>query len=647
MPDDAEIALAEATRIPSTVTDRVDILLVDDNDDKLTAMESVLADENVNIIMAQSGMEALRLLLKQDFALVLLDVHMPDMDGYETASMIRQRPRSAHTPIIFMTAVDAREVHVSRGYSLGAVDYIFAPVAPEVIRAKAAVFIDLFRKTEQIKRQSEWLRSEAERRAALLETRLERLLNRLNVGVFRTTLDGAIVEANPAFLNLLGMSSIETGASADLHELHFPPQEGPSAPGERVEDGSVQERDVHLRRADGTWIWCALSRTVSVGVDGVPYVDGLLEDITERKQAEEALRESEERFRLMADMAPVMIWVAGTQGERTFVNRPWLEFTGADVESTLGLKWLNYVHHDDRERCHNAFRSPIRKDESRRLEYRLRRRTGEYGWVMASVVPRFTESGLFAGYIGSSVDITDHKLAQDVLRHQAHELARSNADLQQFAFVASHDLQEPLRMVASFTDLLARRYRGRLDAKADEYISFAVDGAKRMQCLIHDLLAYSRLGTDRQRREPCDTGALFDRAARDFDIAIRESGAEVTRGPLPIVPGDPTQLAQVFQNLIGNAVKFRSDDPPRVRVEAELKDDAWLFSVHDNGIGIERRFAERVFEIFQRLHRHDHYTGTGIGLAICKRIVEQHRGSIWVESEPGEGSIFRFTIAAL
>ena len=156
---------------------------------------------------------------------------------------------------------------------------------------------------------------------------------------------------------------------------------------------------------------------------------------------------------------------------------------------------------------------------------------------MASVVPRFTESGLFAGYIGSSVDITDHKLAQDVLRHQAHELARSNADLQQFAFVASHDLQEPLRMVASFTDLLARRYRGRLDAKADEYISFAVDGAKRMQCLIHDLLAYSRLGTDRQRREPCDTGALFDRAARDFDIAIRESGAEVTRGPLPIVPG--------------------------------------------------------------------------------------------------------------
>lgn len=201
-------------------------------------------------------------------------------------------------------------------------------------------------------------------------------------------------------------------------------------------------------------------------------------------------------------------------------------------------------------------------------------------------------------------------------------------------------------MVASFTDLLARRYRGKLDAQADEYIAFAVDGAKRMQRLIHDLLAYSRIGTDRQRSEPCDTGALFDRAVRDLDLAIRESGAEVTRGPLPTVPGDATQLAQVFQNLIGNAVKFRRADPPRVRVDAEMKDDAWLFSVRDNGIGIERRFAERVFEIFQRLHRHDHYTGTGIGLAICKRIVQQHGGRIWVESEPGVGSVFRFTITA-
>ena len=644
-PDTPEITDLESAGV-STAMDRVDILLVDDRVDKLMALESILADKNVNIVKAQSGMEALRLLLKQDFAVIFLDVQMPVMNGFEIASMIRQRPRSEHTPIIFMTALEAGEAHVSRGYSLGAVDYIFAPVAPEVIRAKAGVFIDLFRKTEQVKRQSEWLRAEAERRAALLETRLKRLLNRLNVGIFRTTLDGVLVEANPAFLNLLGLNSIEAAASADLQELRIPPQERPLTLGRHVEDDHLRERDVRLRRANGTRIWCALSRTVSVGEDGTTYVDGLLEDITDRKQAEEALRESERRFRLMADMAPVMMWVAGIGGERTFVNRPWLEFTGADLKSTLGHGWLDYVHPDDRERCREAFHSPIGRDESRRLEYRLRRYDGVYGWIMASVVPRFTESGSFAGYIGSSVDITDHRLAQDVLEHQARELARSNADLQQFAFVASHDLQEPLRMVASFTDLLARRYRGRLDAKADEYIAFAVDGAKRMQRLIHDLLAYSRIGTDRQRHEPCDTGALFDRAVRDLDLAIRECGAEVTRGPLPTVPGDPTQLAQVFQNLIGNAVKFRSADPPRVRVEAEMKDDAWLFSVRDNGVGIERRFAERVFEIFQRLHRHDQYTGTGIGLAICKRIVEQHGGRIWVESTPGEGSVFRFTIAA-
>ena len=234
--------------------------------------------------------------------------------------------------------------------------------------------------------------------------------------------------------------------------------------------------------------------------------------------------------------------------------------------------------------------------------------------------------------------------AEAALARRVEELTRSNDELEQFAFVASHDLQEPLRMVASYTELLGRRYCGELDAKADEYIAFAVDGAKRMQQLIHDLLAYSRLGTRGDQTELRDAGPLFEQAVRALQVAIRESGARVTCDPLPTVPCDPTQLAQVFQNLIGNAVKFRREKPPRVHVHAEAKQDTWLFSVRDNGMGIEPRFADRIFEVFQRLHGRDEYPGTGIGLAICKRIVERHGGRIWVESTLGAGSTFRFTI---
>lgn len=226
-------------------------------------------------------------------------------------------------------------------------------------------------------------------------------------------------------------------------------------------------------------------------------------------------------------------------------------------------------------------------------------------------------------------------------------LARSNAELEQFAYVASHDLQEPLRMVSSFTQLLDQRYHDRLDDKARKYIFYAVDGATRMQRLITDLLAYSRVGTRGQRVVRTDARTALDEAVRNLAGAIAESGARVTRADLPEVLADAPQLVQLFQNLVGNAIKFRGSEPPRIHVSAARQDDRWVFRVQDNGIGIESQHFDRIFVVFQRLHSREEYPGTGIGLALCKRIVERHGGRLWVESEVGRGSSFLFTLRAV
>ncbi len=228
-------------------------------------------------------------------------------------------------------------------------------------------------------------------------------------------------------------------------------------------------------------------------------------------------------------------------------------------------------------------------------------------------------------------------------RQTAEDLARSNRDLEQFAYVASHDLQEPLRMVSGFMDLLEDRYAGQLDVRGREYVHFALEGAQRAQRLVADLLQYSRAGRDEQL-QTTDAQAALAEALANLRTAIDETGATVTHDPLPVVQADPTRLVQLLQNLIANAIKFRRDEPPRVHVAASARDGQWLFAVQDNGIGIPPDQYERIFLIFQRLHLRETYPGTGVGLAICKRIVERHGGRIWVESQPGQGTTFYFTL---
>ena len=248
----------------------------------------------------------------------------------------------------------------------------------------------------------------------------------------------------------------------------------------------------------------------------------------------------------------------------------------------------------------------------------------------------------------AELETSNRQLQEEIAERKrvAEDLARSNKDLEQFAYVASHDLQEPLRIVSGYLQLIERRYKGKLAAEADEFIHFAVDGAARMQSLIQDLLAYSHVGTQGRRFGPTDCEKVFERAVGNLGRAVADSGATVTHDPLPTILADATQLVQVFQNLIGNAIKFHGAEPPRIHVAARSQDSQWLFSVRDNGIGVEPQYAERIFILFQRLHARDKYAGTGIGLSVCQRIIERHGGRIWVESKPGEGSTFHFTLSS-
>jgi light-regulated signal transduction histidine kinase (bacteriophytochrome) len=264
----------------------------------------------------------------------------------------------------------------------------------------------------------------------------------------------------------------------------------------------------------------------------------------------------------------------------------------------------------------------------------------EFG-PLAGLVTRFFEQK------GELVkEIAERKLAMAALAAKEERLRRSNTELEQFAYVASHDLQEPLRMVGSYTQLLSRRYKGKLDADADEFIGFAVDGVTRMQRLINDLLQYSRVETKGREPEPTQSEPALEHALANLKMTIEDNQATVTHDPLPTVMADDRQLEQLFQNLVGNAIKFHGAEPPKVHVRAERSSGGWTFAVKDNGIGIEPQYFDRVFQVFQRLHTMKEYPGTGIGLAVCKKIVERHGGRIWVESEPGKGTSFLFTLPA-
>jgi PAS domain S-box-containing protein len=375
------------------------------------------------------------------------------------------------------------------------------------------------------------------------------------------------------------------------------------------------------------------SRRVELG--GRTLLVGVAIDVAERRRTAERLEKEKAFSDSIIESLPGVFYLFNAEGRFLRWNRNFAEVTQysddeiARMHPTEFFRGQDKVHIADRigavftEGEATAQADFVARDGSKRPYFF----TGKQVVVDEHVC-----------VIGMGIDITERKEAEEAVAERSRELERSNADLEQFAYVASHDLQEPLRAVASYTQLLARRYRNRLDGDALRFVDRTTAAVARMQALIRDLLAYSRVGTRGERFGATDTEVVLREALDDLQASIAEAGALVTHDPLPKLPADALQLRQLFQNLIGNAIKFRRDEAPRVHVSARRDGDDWVFSVRDNGIGIEPEYAERIFVIFQRLHSRTAYPGTGVGLAICKRIVERHGGRIWVESDPGAGT---------
>jgi PAS domain S-box-containing protein len=385
-------------------------------------------------------------------------------------------------------------------------------------------------------------------------------------------------------------------------------------------------------------------------------------DALERKVAERtaeletktaALRDSEQRFRLLVEsVQDYAIYLLDPEGRVVSWNKGAERIKGYRAEEAVGRHFsLFYLPKDiEKGRPEQALRTAAQVGQYQDEGWR-RRKDGSAFWASVVITAIHDETGRLRGFAKITRDITERKRAEEALSAQATDLARSNADLERFAYVASHDLQEPLRMVASYVELLGRRYKGKLDRDADDFIAYAVDGARRMQHLIHDLLAYAKLGAEKKRFHPTNCETVFQQTLMNLQGAMEESAATITHDPLPIVMANESQLVQLFQNLIGNAIKFHGPQFPRIHASAEHQASStpsakgyWLFSVRDNGIGIDPEDAQRIFEIFQRLHDRGKYAGTGIGLAVCKKIVEGHGGRVWVDSQAGHGSTFYFTI---
>jgi PAS domain S-box-containing protein len=370
-------------------------------------------------------------------------------------------------------------------------------------------------------------------------------------------------------------------------------------------------------------------------------------DSTKRGFAEESLRDQEEKYRLLIDgVQDYAIFTLNPHGMVASWNAGAERIKGYKADEIIGQNFsLFYLQNDIDQGKPEAELLIAAASGRSEVEHWRVRKDGSQFWASVVITAARDSSGRLLGFSEISQDISLRKKSEQQLMKTVGELKRSNDELQQFAYVSSHDLQEPLRMVASFTQLLARRYKGRLDSEADEFIAYAVDGSNRMQELIQDLLAYSRAGTNgKALREVSSEKALKD-ALLNLRATIQESGALVTHDSLPAITSDDTQLVQVFQNLVGNAIKYRSAEVPQVHVSATKNGGRdWIFSVRDNGLGIDPRYFERIFVLFQRLHGREQFKGTGIGLTICKKIVERLGGRIWVESQLKKGSTFYFAL---
>ena len=461
--------------------------------------------------------------------------------------------------------------------------------------------------------------------------------------VFSDDAAGNSVDPNPGWESYTGQPFAEYRGHGWFEMIHPDERTEAHAAWKRsLREGAAYEAEARVWHARSqTHRYCAIRAVPLHNPDGsIREWIGTMTDIDDRKRADE-------RFRLAVEAAPNAMIMIDQHGHIVLANRQLETLFGYTRAELLGRS-IEILVPERLRRVHPGYRADFFADPHTRVmgagrDLHGRHKDGRQVLVEIGLNPFKTSDGIFC--LASIIDITERKRAEQELHRFTDELQRSNRELAQFAYVASHDLQEPLRAISGCVQLLKQRYEGKLDSRAEDLIQHSVSGAARMQTLINDLLSYSRVGTRAKPFEPCGLDQPLAEALANLSVAIKETGASVTWDELPVTQADATQFTQLFQNLISNALKFRGERAPHIHVGAERKGAGQIVYVRDNGIGIEPQYYERIFGVFQRLHGRNKYPGNGIGLAICRKIVERHGGRIWVESVPGQGSTFYFTIS--
>ena len=454
--------------------------------------------------------------------------------------------------------------------------------------------------------------------------------------------DGKITDVNNSTEKVTGYNRDEI-IGTDFSDYFTEPEKAREGYQQVFHEGFVRNYELEIKHKDGHLTPVVYNASVYKDDDGkVIGVFAAARDITERKRNEKELKMASNYNRSLIEASVDPLVTIGPDGKITDVNNSTEKVTGYTRDEVIGTDFSDYFTEPGKAR--EGYQQVFQEGFVRDYELKLKHKNGNITPVLYNASVYHDYDGKVIGVFAAARDITERKKAEEMLKLNINELARSNAELEQFAYVSSHDLQEPLRMIGSYLQLLERRYQGQLDDKADKYIHFAVDGAARMQYLINDLLEFSRVTTRAKELEITDVESIYNQVLINLEVSIKENNVVITHDPLPKVMADDTQLSQVFQNLISNAIKFRGNDDPKINIVVNRKSDQWLFSVQDNGIGIDSKHKDRIFEVFKRLHKRRDYPGTGIGLSICKKIIERHGGDIWVESELGHGSVFYFTL---
>ncbi|MFZ3166681.1 MAG: PAS domain S-box protein [Candidatus Methanoperedens sp.] len=611
----------------------VRILIVEDEGIEALSLQHSLISMGYTVTdIVSTGEEAVIKAEEMRPDLVLMDIMLQgEIDGVTAAEQIHVR---FNIPVIFITAY-ADEDTLQRAKMTEPYGYLVKPFQERELHISVDMAIYKHKMERKLKESEEWLAT---------------TLRSIGEAVITADKDGLITFMNPAAEGLTGWKPKEvinkklTDVFKIINRDTRLPIENPVT--------RVLSEGITARLASHT-ILIRNGTEILIDDSAAPIKDDkgdnigvvlVFRDITEHNRAEEKLMESEETFRTLVSASPDAVTTADLEGKVTFASEQTARLFGfASPEEVIGKSVFEFIAPEDQERALENLKKTLSEGFVKNLEYSFLRKDGSrfIGELNAALIKDAKGRPKF--FIATTRDITKRKQADEKLKQTMAELERSNKDLEQFAYAASHDLQEPLRTVSNFSQLLAKRYKGELDTKADQFIGFIVDGTTRMQQMIDDLLAYSRVSTRAKPFEPTDCETVFDQALANVKMAIEESDALVTHDPLPTVMADTSQMVQLFQNLLSNAIKFRKEKP-RITVSAAQGGNEWLFSVQDNGIGIAPEFMEHIFKMFQREHASAEYSGTGVGLAICKKIVERHGGRIWVESEQGKGSTFYFTI---